>query len=63
MHSKYEAHFPSTGEILGHETNFALLFRAARLNCRVFEKSCKIFINGVLFGVMNTHGDFIRAAI
>lgn len=60
MHSKYEAHFPSCGEILGHETNFALLFRSARLNCRAFEESCKIFIDGVLFGVMDSHGDFMK---
>lgn len=60
MYSKYEARFPLSGEILGHETNFSLLFRAARLTCRVFEKSCKFFVDGVLFGVMDSHGDFVR---
>lgn len=60
MYSKYEAHFPATGEILGHDSNFSLLFRSARLSCRAFDESCKIFVDGVCVGVMDSHGDFMR---
>lgn len=55
-YSKYEALFPQTGEIFGHETSFKILYKSALLNCRRFDEYCFIAINNTIIGKLTVKG-------